>query len=100
MLEDSFVLTHPLVIGELAMGNLRNRDSTLRLLMNLPLAVVASHEEVLAYVSRQRLFGLGIGYIDAHLLASSLLTAGAELWTRDRRLREAAERLDLSADFE
>jgi predicted nucleic acid-binding protein len=79
------------------MGNLRARDSILALLGNLPQAVVAGDEEVLAYVARHRLFGIGIGYADAHLLAGTQLTAGARLWTRDRRLREAAGRLGVDS---
>jgi hypothetical protein len=63
----------------------------------LPQAVVASDEEVRTFLDRHALFGLGIGYIDAHLLASVRLTPDARLWTRDKRLHEVAERL--SVDF-
>jgi predicted nucleic acid-binding protein len=97
LLDSGLALTHPLVIGELAMGNLRARDTVLGLLRALPQAVTASDDEVLAYVARHRLFGIGIGYADAHLLASTQLTAGAGLWTRDRRLREAASRLGIDS---
>ena len=100
LLQTGLVATHPLVVGELAMGNLRARDTIIELLQALPQAVVASDDEVLAYVSRHRLFGLGIGYADAHLLASTQLTAGARLWTRDRRLRDAAGRLDLDSGLD
>lgn len=99
-LEAGLVLTHPLVIGELAMGNLRNRDAILRLLRDMPQAVVASDDEVLLYVSHHSLFGRGIGYADAHLLASTQLTAGAALWTRDKRLRHAATLLNICSDFD
>ena len=98
LLDSGLALTHPLVIGELAMGNLRARDAVLALLQALPQAVVASDDEVLAHVARHRLFGIGIGYADAHLLASTQLTAGANLWTRDRRLREAASRLGIESE--
>jgi predicted nucleic acid-binding protein len=84
------VITHPYVIGELACGNLRNRDEILALLAALPSGVVATHEETLVFVERQRLMGRGIGYIDAHLLASVTLTPGSRLWTRDRRLAAVA----------
>ena len=97
LLETGLAATHPLVVGELAMGNLRDRDTVLGLLRALPQAVVASDDEVLAYVTRHRLFGIGIGYADAHLLAATRLTAGASLWTRDRRLREAAARLGIDS---
>lgn len=89
-LESGDVMTHPFVIGELACGNLRNRDEILGLLTALPSAVVATHEETLLFVERRRLMGKGIGYVDVHLLASVALTAGARLWTRDRRLGAVA----------
>lgn len=90
------IVTHPSVIGELAMGNLGHRARTLQFLDELPKAVAASDFEVLALVERHRLHGLGIGFIDAHLLASCRLTPAARLWSRDRRLHEAAERLSLA----
>ncbi len=90
------VLTHPLVIGELAMGDLRPREVVLRSLTQLPQAVMARDDEVLAYIDRLALHGKGIGYIDAHLLASTALTQDAELWTRDRRLAEIAVELGLA----
>lgn len=99
LLEADTVVTHPFVVGELAMGNLRGRETILGLLNDLQQAVVASHDEVMAYVSRHELFGLGIGYVDAHLLASTRLTHGVKLWTKDKRLRSAAERLELHAGF-
>jgi predicted nucleic acid-binding protein len=76
------------VIGELTLGNLPRRDQALRELQDLPQVNVATDREVLYLVDRHRLFGLGVGYVDAHLLASVTLTAGAGLWTRDRRLGE------------
>jgi len=91
------VLGHPFVTGELALGNLKQRNIVLRALRRLPQATVASHEEVLHLVERQPLYGLGIGYVDAHLLAAVRLTAGAKLWTRDRRLRTVAAQLGLAA---
>lgn len=91
------VLGHPFVTGELALGNLRQRDIVLRALRQLPQASVASHEEVLRLVEHRPLYGLGLGYVDAHLLAAVRLTAGAKLWTRDRRLRTVAVRLGLAA---
>lgn len=97
LLEAGLVATHPLVVGELAMGNLHARDSVLALLGNLPRAVVATDDEALAFITRHRLFGIGIGYADAHLLAGTQLTAGASLWTRDRRLRAAAGRLGVDS---
>jgi predicted nucleic acid-binding protein len=89
------VLAHPFVIGELALGNLRQRDLVLSSLQELPQASVASHEEVLQLIHAGALFGTGIGYVDAHLLASARLAVGATLWTRDKRLQAAASKLRL-----
>jgi predicted nucleic acid-binding protein len=91
------VLGHPFVMGELALGNLRQRDAFLSDLRDLPQANVAEDEEVLGLIKREALFGRGIGYVDAHLLAAARLTAGSKLWTRDRRLRAVAAQLGLAA---
>jgi predicted nucleic acid-binding protein len=91
------VLAHPFVIGELALGNLRQRDFIRDTLRDLPSTIVASDQEVLVFIDQHRLFQSGVGYIDAHLLAAAQLTAGATVWTRDKRLRGAAERLGLAA---
>ena len=88
---------HPFVLGELALGNLRQRDDILRALRRLPQATSASHLEVLHFIDREALYGRGIGYVDAHLLAASRLTAGSKLWTRDRRLQRVADQLGLAA---
>lgn len=89
LLEQGEVLIHPWVIGELACGNLRDRHGVLSLLGGLPTAPSASDPEVLAMIETHRLMGRGIGWIDAHLLASALL-ARATLWTSDRRLAQIA----------
>lgn len=96
-LEGGELVGHPFVIGELAMGNLNQRSATLQLLGELPKAIVASHEEVMSLVETHRLTGLGVGYIDAHLLASTRLTPGARLWTGDQRLGAVARRLGVQA---
>ena len=97
-LEGELVLMHPFVIGELACGNLRNRDEVLALLGNLPLAPAATDAEVLAFIERRRLMGKGLGYIDVHLLASTALSRSARLWTHDRRLAAMAATLNLAHD--
>jgi predicted nucleic acid-binding protein len=91
------VLSHPFMIGELALGHLSQRDRILSALRDLPQTEVATPQEVLHFIEEQRLFGLGIGYVDVHLLAAVRLTAGASLWTRDRRLDGVAGRLGLAA---
>lgn len=97
MLDDGRVLAHPFVTGEVALGSLRQRHLVLDALRELPQAIVASDSEVFELIERQPLHGLGIGYVDAHLLAAVRLTAGARLWTRDRRLHAVAARLGLAA---
>ena len=94
LLHDDQVLCHPFVIGELACGNLRNRNEVLYLLEALPGVPVADHTEVLHLIDAHRLYGQGLGWIDAHLLASALLT-GCELWTSDRLLHALAGRVGL-----
>jgi predicted nucleic acid-binding protein len=89
-LNDGRVLGHPMVTGEIAMGSLRDRAEILDALQRLPQAIRATDEEVIDLVNRQRLFSQGLGFVDAHLLASALLTPEAILWTRDARLREVA----------
>jgi predicted nucleic acid-binding protein len=96
LLNAGMVLAHPFVIGELALGNLRQREPVLSALSDLPRAVVATDAEVLHFIGRHSLFGRGAGYIDVHLLAAVRLTAGAELWTRDKRLHGLAVQLSLA----
>jgi predicted nucleic acid-binding protein len=96
LLDAGLVLTHPFVIGELALGNLRHRTRLLSALSDLPHGGVATDAEVLHFIARHALFGRGIGYVDAHLLAGTRLAAGAQLWTRDRRLHGAATDLGLA----
>lgn len=97
LLHGGQVLMHSAVLGEIALGSLRQRDALLRDLADLPRAADAHDHEVLDFVERHRLFGLGIGWIDAHLLAATLLSPDAALWTRDRRLRDAAMGLGIAA---
>jgi predicted nucleic acid-binding protein len=90
------VLGHPFIIGEIALGHQPERRQVLSSLRDLPQAIVASQDEVLNLIERERLFGFGIGYVDAHLLAATRLTEGASLWTRDKRLLSAGESLALT----
>ena len=97
LLDQGAVLCHPFVVGELACGNLRRRDEILGHLQALPEAVTASHDEVLHLVHDQRLQGQGIGWVDAHLLASARLS-GCRLWTRDRALAAMAAMLGVGME--
>lgn len=94
-LDQEQVLMHPFVIGELACGNLKNRSEVLSLLHKLPQTAVASDAEVLSFIEGRNLMGRGIGYLDAHLLASAALET-VRLWTRDRRLAAAGTTLNLT----
>lgn len=98
LLDEAAVLAHSFVIGEIACGNLTDRERVLSLLHMLPAAVSAEPDEVLAFVGRRKLYGQGIGYVDAHLLASIALTPGSALWTRDKRLLAVAQRLGCAYD--
>ena len=92
LLEGNAVVMHPFIVGEIACGSLADRELTLDLLQHLPMAAVAESAEVLGYIERHRLHGKGIGYVDAHLLASAALD-GTKLWTRDKRLLTVARKL-------
>lgn len=98
LLGTGLVLGHPWVIGELALGNLTQRHAVLSHLKALPTATGASDHEVLEMIEHHTLHGRGIGYADAQLLASTLLTPEAYLWTRDKRLARTAA--DLGVEFD
>ena len=97
LLHAELVLSHSFVIGELALGQLPQRRVFLADLQDLPRAMMASDAEVLRFIDDNDLSGLGIGYIDAHLLAAARLTNRASIWTRDKRVMKVAERLNLAA---
>ena len=90
LLEAEQVCTHDFVVGELACGNLRNRTELLGLLQSLPRLASATDEETLFLIERRKLMGRGIGYVDAHLLAATIL-GGARLWTKDKALKSIAD---------
>lgn len=96
LLKSYRVLAHPFVTGEIALGNIRNRTAVLSSLDRLPAGRVASPAEVRIFIDGNGLAGTGVGYVDAHVLASTALTPGARLWTLDNRLNQAAEGLGLA----
>lgn len=87
-------MCHPLIVGELACGNLQDRADILSFLQLLPMSIEAEHEEVLSFIENNRLMGKGMGYIDVHLIASALLT-GVPVWTLDKKLAQAADSLHI-----
>ena len=95
LLNKGVVLCHPFIIGELACRNLKNRSEILGMLASLPSIPVAEHDEVLDFISRYKFSGKGIGWIDAHLLASTQL-AKCRIWTLDRSLLNIANNLKVS----
>ena len=99
LLNDNQVLTHPMVIGELACGNLPNRTEVLGLMGRLPAIPAATDEEVLFFIEQRRVMGRGIGYIDAHLLAAATLARSVQLWTLERRLVAVAGDLGLAYEL-
>ena len=97
LLDADQILIHPFVIGELSLGSFRQRRLILSRLRRIPQAVSATHPEVLEFIERHTLYSLGIGYVDAHLLAAVQLTGNASLWTRDQALARAAKRSGITA---
>ncbi len=90
------VLNHPFVIGEIALGNLRQRETIIGYLQGLPQARVGSEFEVMHFISKKILHGKGIGYVDAHLVASALLMNNMYIWTRHKKMLKIAKQLDLA----
>ena len=92
LLNDGKVLCHPLILGELACGNLKDRAVILSFLQLLPMSIEAEHDEVLSFIENNRLMGKGMGYVDVHLITSAVLT-GVPVWTLDKKLAQAADSL-------
>mgnify|MGYP001814858257 CR=1 FL=1 len=96
LLNNNQVLMHPMIIGELACGNLNNRALLLELWNNLSFCAASTDKEALYFLEHYNLSGRGIGYIDIHLLASTAFVPGAKLWTNDKRLRDISQELYLN----
>ncbi len=99
LLNKGLILTHPCIIAELALGSMKERTKVLALLDLLPHVQVARLSEIRTLVEARRLYGLGIGLTDAHLIASVLLSPPTLLWTKDKQLRRVAESLDIHASL-
>jgi predicted nucleic acid-binding protein len=98
LLIDAEVMCRPFINGELACGNLKNRDEIISLLQRLPIAPMIEFDEFLSFINQNLLMGKGIGFVDVHLLASARL-AGAPLCTSDRKLKSAAAQLELTFKY-
>ena len=96
-MQDGCSATH-LCAANLPLAIVRQRAVIHESLANLPPAIIARDDEVLRFIDANALFGQGIGYVDAHLLAAVRLTSGAFIWSRDKRLKAAAVRLALAAE--
>ncbi len=92
------VISHPFIIGEIACGNLKNREEILTLLDALPRALIAEENEARHLIETRGLFGKGLGWVDMHLLASARLT-GCRLWTLDKSLHRGARILKIAAEL-
>jgi predicted nucleic acid-binding protein len=99
LLERGQILIHPFIIVELALGSLRTRAKTLALLDQLPHSQVARLPELQLMIEARRLYNMGIGLTDAHLIASVLIDPSSLLWTRDKRLRRVTESLGIHASL-
>ena len=95
LLSDAEVICHPFIIGELACGNLKNRNEIISLLQSLPMAPTIEFDEFLFFIDRNHLMGKGVGFVDVHLLASAQLV-GVPLWTADKKLKSSADQLELT----
>ncbi len=95
LLMNAEVMCHPFIIGELACGNLKNRNEIISLLQSLPMAPIIEFDEFLFFIDRNHLMEKGVGFVDVHLLGSAQLT-GVPLWTADKRLKSVVNQLELT----
>ncbi len=95
LLNNANVAIHPFIIGELACGTMKNREEILNLLQTLDSSPEISLEEILHFIEMNKLQGKGIGFVDVHLLASSLLS-DCKLWTNDKKLYGIAQKTGIA----
>ncbi|MBD3223815.1 MAG: PIN domain-containing protein [Caldithrix sp.] len=94
LLEEGLVYIHPFIIGELACGNIKNRDEIIKLLQNLPEVKTTDHDEIIYFIEKHKLHGKGLGYIAIHLLASCKI-GNTKLYTHDKKLITIAKELNV-----
>lgn len=95
LLDSNSILIHDFVIGEILLGHLKKRKAITNLMSILPRAIIATNNEVIEFIENNKLFGLGIGFVDAHLMVSAILSK-AKLWTYDKKLKEIAKNLGVA----
>jgi predicted nucleic acid-binding protein len=95
LFDEPIIYCHPFVIGEIAIGNIPNHKKVLDDILALPQSVLLDDSEVLAFIESNKLYGKGLGYIDAHLLASARISS-LKLWTHDKKLHQQAVKLELA----
>ncbi len=95
LLDESIVVCHPFVIGELSCGSIGNRDEILTLMQALPRVTALDDREILYFIDENLLMGRGIGLIDVHMLASCRI-AQCLLWTADKKLFTVASEMSLA----
>jgi predicted nucleic acid-binding protein len=96
LLRGDRVLVHPFVIGEIALGSMKRYETTIEALTALRPAPIAADEDVRFMIKQHTIMGTGVGYVDAHLLASAMLVPGSSIWTRDKRLDTVARRMGVA----
>lgn len=100
LLERDQVCVHQSVITEIALGNLKNRSFFLKMLERLMIVRNVDDQGVRHLVEERRLWGRGLSAVDVSLLASAVVTPGVSLWTRDKRLRQAARDVGVLAELD
>lgn len=95
LLLEAQVACHPFIMGELACGNIKNRNEFLSLIQTLPMAPTINLDEFLYFTEQNKLMGKGIGFVDIHLLASARLSE-IPLWTSDKKLKSVSMELNIA----
>lgn len=95
LLTEGQVFIHPLIVGELSCGNIKNRIQFLNLINDLPTLPETTHSEVLSFIENNRIYGKGVGYFDLHILCSAIIS-NVSLWTLDKRLEKIAKKHNAS----
>jgi predicted nucleic acid-binding protein len=97
LLKANQVLSHSMVIGELALGHFKDRENVLNLLRSLPRLPTRADKEVISFIETHQLISKGIGWVDVHLLTAVAHSDNTQLWTRDKRLKKVSDSLGLSS---